>query len=248
MIGPLVMKSLVSAAKASLPVGVYASLKRHHRKLWWGRLRRVEPISRSFGLDRGQPIDRYYIEQFLDRHANDIRGNVLEFGDDHYTRQFGDNRVTHSDVIHVREGNPNATIVADLCRADHIPSNSFDCIICTQTLMFIYDVNAAMRTLHRILKPGGSLLATVAGISQICRADMEQWGDYWRFTPMALRRVVESQFAPQNVDVHGAGNVLAAVAFLHGLPLDELRTDELEHDDPDYPLIVTGRAVKQGDG
>ena len=34
-----------------------------------GSLRRTTPISSSFGFDRGQPIDRYYIEDFLRRHG-----------------------------------------------------------------------------------------------------------------------------------------------------------------------------------
>jgi hypothetical protein len=67
----------------------------------FGSLRRVTPISRQFGLDRGQAIDRYYIESFLARHATDIRGRVLEIGDDSYTRKFGDGCVTRSDVLHL---------------------------------------------------------------------------------------------------------------------------------------------------
>jgi hypothetical protein len=62
----------------------------------FGDLRRLTPISRSFGYDRGQPIDRYYIANFLGRHSGDIRGHVLEIGDDRYTRRFGGDRVTHS--------------------------------------------------------------------------------------------------------------------------------------------------------
>jgi hypothetical protein len=42
-------------------------------------------------------------------------------------------------VPHV-ERHPGATIVGDLTRADHIPSDSFDCVNLTQTLQFIYDV------------------------------------------------------------------------------------------------------------
>ena len=100
----------------------------------FGQLRRLTPISREFGYDRGLPIDRYYIEQFLSTNASDIRGRVLEMGDDSYTRKFGADRVQQADVLHVVEGNPRATIVADLTCADHVPSDIFDCIILTQTL------------------------------------------------------------------------------------------------------------------
>ena len=132
----------------------------------WGDLRRLEPISRDFGTDRGLPVDRYYIERFLSQNAGDVKGRVLEIGDRTYTVKYGEDRVTRSDVLHVKPGNPVATIVGDLTDAPHIPDDEFDAIILTQTLQFIYDARAAIGTLHRILKPGGVLLATVCGIHQ----------------------------------------------------------------------------------
>ena len=241
-------------AKRGLPERVRRRIRAMQRRLglwppvgWvrFGSLRRLQPISRKFGFDRGQCIDRYYIENFLAAHAADIRGHILEIGDDTYTRRFGGERVTRSDVLHVQEGNPKATIVADLASgADHIPSDTFDCIIFTQTLQCIYDVRAALRTLYRILKPGGVLLATFPGISQISRYDMDRWGDYWRFTTLSARRLFEEIFPPECVKVNAHGNVLAAIAFLHGLAAEELREDELDYHDPDYELLITVRAVK----
>ena len=67
----------------------------------FGHFRRLIPISKEWGFDRGLPIDRYYIERFLQRHAADIRGRVLEVGDNAYTRRFGGDRVTNSDVINL---------------------------------------------------------------------------------------------------------------------------------------------------
>lgn len=208
-------------------------------------LRRLTPISRDFGRDRGQSIDRYYIERFLAAHSRDIRGRILEMQNGVYTRQFGGDQVTQSDVLHAEEGNPLATIVADLSRADHIPSDIFDCIICTQTLLLIYDVRAAIRTLHRILKVGGVVLATVPGVShKICRYDMDRGGDYWRFTSLSIRRLFEEAFLPGNVEVRAHGNVLAAIAFLHGLAVEELTKEEIDFEDPDFEVSITLRAVK----
>ena len=155
----------------------------------FGSLRRLQPIGRIFGSEWGQCIDRYYIESFLAHHAADIYGHVLEVADHTYTRQFGGTRVQQSDVLHVAPQHPGATITADLTCADHLPSETFDCVIFTQTLQFIYDVRAALRTLYRILKPGGVLLATGNGISQIARWDMDHWGEYWRFTSLSARKL-----------------------------------------------------------
>ena len=207
----------------------------------FGDLRRLTPMSRAFGFDRGQPVDRHYIESFLRRHASDIRGRVLEVGDDSYTRRFGGKLVSRSDVLHVNDGNPHATIVADLAEGDAIPSAAFDCVILTQTLHLVYDVHAAVATLRRILAPHGACLITVPGISQI---DSGTWRDswYWAFTPASLRRVLTESFGT-SVDVHSFGNVLTASAFLYGLSASELTAEELAVGDASYPVIVAARVT-----
>jgi SAM-dependent methyltransferase len=212
----------------------------------FGGLRRLEPISRKFGTDRGQGIDRYYIERFLEANSGRIRGRVLEVGDTAYTRKFGGARVERSDVLHAVAGNPEATIVADLAAGEGIPSGAFDAVILTQTLQHIFDVREALRSVHRSLKPGGTLLATVPGISQISRYDMDRWGDFWRFTTLSLRRLAEQVFQPDRVAVRAHGNVLVAAAFLHGLAAQELEESELSRVDPDYELLITLEAVKEG--
>jgi SAM-dependent methyltransferase len=210
----------------------------------FGSLRRVKPISREFGLERGEPVDRYYIEKFLDRHAADIHGRVLEIGDDRYTKQYGGAKVAHSDVLNLTPHDPASTIVADLANADSVPSGAFDCLIVTQTLQFIYDLGTAVSHLHRILKTGGVLLATVPGISQISRYDMDRWGDFWRFTTLSARRLFQDRFLEANLTVEAYGNVLAAIAFLEGLASRELTREELDHRDADYEVLISVRAVK----
>jgi SAM-dependent methyltransferase len=212
----------------------------------FGSLRRVTPLSRAFGYDRGRPVDRYYIERFLSANGSDIHGHVLEIADDAYTRRFGGDRVIKSDVLHVREGQPQATIVADLACADHIPADSFDCVILTQTLQFIYDVPAALRTVRRILRPGGVVLATLPGISS--RYDMECWGCFWGFTSLSARRLFEAVFPATATRTEAHGNVLAAAALLYGIAAEELEPGELSSFDPDYEVIITVRAVKPADG
>ena len=208
----------------------------------FGSLRRTRSISNSFGVDRGQPIDRYYIENFLAHHASDIQGRVLEIEDNSYTLKYGGSRVKTSDVLHVQEGHPQATIVADLTRAEHIPSDAFDCIIFTQTLSHIYDVRSAILTLYRILKPGGILLATFPGIT---RLHYPEWGDwYWAFTTQSAPRLFEEAFPAENIRTEAHGNVLAAISFLHGLASEELSQEELDYHDPNYELLIILRAVK----
>jgi SAM-dependent methyltransferase len=214
-----------------------------------GSLRRTTPISNSFGFDRGQPIDRYYIEDFLRRHGEAlgvIRGRVLEIQEPLYAQQFGDEpRIERIDVLDVDPGNPYATVVADLTDAPDLASNAFDCIICTQTLLLIYDVQAAVATLHRILKPGGTALVTVPGISQICHPpNGHSLGDYWRFTTMSAQKLFDENFHPADITVEVYGSVLSAAAFLYGLAAEDLTPAELEVRDPEYQLIIGVKATK----
>jgi len=248
-----IKSTAMSIARHILPSGVRRWLKaqtagsEYIPPVGWvrfGSFRRVEPFSREWGTDRGLPIDRYYIEKFLSEHARDISGHVLEIGDGRYTRKFGSNRVMRSDVLHVK-GGPQATIVADLTSDDEIASERFDCIICAQTLPFIYDLRAAIRTLHRILKPGGVLLVTLpGGFHPISRFDMDRWGDYWRFTSLSARLMFEEMFG-KDTQLNAYGNVLAATAFINGLAVQDLRLEELDYRDTDYEVTITVRAVKR---
>jgi SAM-dependent methyltransferase len=209
----------------------------------FGDLRRTHPVSSRFGFDRGLPVDRFYIEGFLARHAATICGRVLEFGDDSYTRRFGGSAVIQRDVLDVSSDNGQATLIGDLSDAPHLPSGVFDCIICTQTLHLIFELHAAVATLHRLLRPGGVLLATAPGIGQI---GSDRWATTWcwGFTPLSATRLLSQRFPEANIEVTSMGNVLAAVAFLHGLAADELDASELAVQDPAYPLVVLMRATK----
>ncbi|MGA2819240.1 MAG: methyltransferase [Anaerolineales bacterium] len=210
----------------------------------WGSLGRLQPINRSFGFTRGKPIDRFYLEAFLAEHAEDIKGRVLEMGDPGYTQRYGGEMVSRSDVLHPVTGNRYATMVGRLDTGEGLEWGVYDCLVVTQTLHCIFDIRTAVTNLSKLLKVGGVVLASVPGISQISRYDADRWGDYWRLTPQATLDLFESCFAPANIEVRPYGNVLAAVAFLHGLVVADLPRGALEKQDPDYPLLICVRAVK----
>ena len=236
--------------KKSITSPVHAVLRRIRRlglhcRLGGRSFNSLRPASRVFGGDRGGIIDRYYIEAFLGKCAGDIKGRVLEVADNAYTLKFGGENVINSDILHLT-GSPEATIVGDLSTGAGIPQGAFDCMILTQTLHVIYDVHAAVRNAYSALKPGGVLLATLPGISQISRYDMDCWGDYWRFTDASVKRLFGDVFGAENIAVEVYGNVLTSCAFLHGLTVQELKKEELEYHDPDYQLLITVRAIKKG--
>lgn len=207
----------------------------------FGDFRRLEPFSREYGFDRGLPIDRYYIEKFLAAHAASITGRVLEIGERLYTEKFG-RGVTQSDMLHV-DSVEGATYVDDLTEGASVPSNLYDCLIITQTLHLIFDMPAAVRTMYRVLKPGGVLLCTVPGITQVADSDWnETW--YWSLTRKAAVKLFGLTFPPGAVAIDTHGNVLAAVSFLQGLAAAELAPHELDAHDEEYPVTVAIAARK----
>lgn len=209
----------------------------------FGDLGRLTPISDDWGFDRGTPVDRHYIEEFLGAHASDVRGDVLEIGDDTYTRRFGGSRVRKVDVLHA-EGGRGVTMVGDLTRANEFERDRFDCVILTQTLQFVADPSAAVETVGRILRPGGVCLATFSGITKVSRDDMDRWGQYFSLTSRAARELFGRHFSPDGVAVDAVGNVLTATAFLYGIAAEELPGEALVRHDPDFELLVRVRAEK----
>lgn len=219
-----------------------ARLRRRLGRVSFGSLGSTAPFADAWGYDRGTPVDRWYIERFLERYCDDVTGRVLEVKDSGYTDRFG-HAVTQSAVLDIDVRNRLATHVADLARADSLPSDSFDCFLLTQTLQYVFDVRGALAHACRILSPGGVLLATLPVASRI--TDPPQT-DYWRFTPLGVVRLLEDVFGAGAATVTGHGNVLAQVAFLEGLAAEDLPVADLEVDDERFPLVVCARAVRRG--
>lgn len=243
-----------SLARAVLPMGLRNGIGRllHYKVLpplrWhcFALGRRSSPYSHDFAFDRGKPIDRYYIEKFLDKYSHEIKGRVLEIADDAYTRVYGGDKVTHGDILHSPDGSPTpkVTILDDLRSGEHLQDNYYDCLIVTQTLLFIYELDDTIRTMHRCLKPGGVLLLTLPGISQIIRGDAQVWGHYWCFTRLSTMRLLAEQFPEEQVKVQTYGNALSACGFLMGLATEEMSRKSLEAYDENYPLIIGACARK----
>jgi SAM-dependent methyltransferase len=229
---PSVFRRLLGAGDADYPPG---SVK-------WGSLRRTTPFNRSWGYERGTPIDRVYIEEFLARHAADVRGACLEILNADYTNRFGGARVTSSDVLDINPANSAATIVADLGEPDSLPAERFDCAIFTQTLHLIPDMGAALANIWRALSPGGVLLLTVPAVGRH-EARKGFHRDRWRVTNTGLEWLLTG-LSDARSEVTSYGNVLSCAAFLYGVAAEELRPEELATFDREFPLVVAARVLK----
>ncbi len=200
-------------------------------------LKRTGPVSRSFGFDRGTPVDRHYIDGFLAGKKDLIRGRVLEVAEARYAGRFGSGAVAGIDVLHI-EKKEGATITGDLASPETLPQAVADCFICTQTLHCIFDVKAAVLGAHKMLRPGGVILATLPGISQISRYDMDRWGDYWRFTSASAQKLFSPIFKG-GLEIEVFGNCLSACAMLQGVAVEDLPDKKaLDDVDRDYEVII----------
>jgi SAM-dependent methyltransferase len=210
----------------------------------WGSLRRTEPLSSYYGFDRGLPVDRFYIEGFLARNAEDVRGRVLEVHDANYTRRFGADRIDDSEVLDIDETNPEATLIADLAEPGSLPAGRFDCVILTQTLQYPKSPEAALRNVWESLAPRGTALITVPCLARI---DPDHPAiDRWRFTALGLQTLLARACPGAELEVTVHGNVLVGVAFLMGMAAEDLNQSELEHEDDRFPLVVCARVRKPG--
>lgn len=240
------MSSLIKSLVKKLPLSSSQrkALRRWLKPSWIYFLSQsTDPVGNYYGFDRGTPIDRYYIENFLVKNKQDIHGHCLEILNNHYTKKFGESRVTKSDILDIDPGNHDATIIDDLRKLTTVSDNTYDCIILTQVLQFIDNAEAAVAECHRILKPGGVILATLPALSRIdCISGTE--GDFWRFTTAGALYLFKKHFAVDKLFVASQGNARIGINFYAGLAREETPEKVFVQNDPNFPLIVTVRAIK----
>jgi hypothetical protein len=200
----------------------------------WGNLRRVTPFSATFGFDRGTPIDRYYVDAFMSGQRPAITGRVLEIQTNGYTTRFGVD-VIASHTLDIRaEFSP--TYLCDLALAGGVvPTASYDCFLLPNTLPFIRDLEPALHQARRIVRPGGTILATVPCLVPLT-GDV---ADYWRLSADGWRVLAARVWPGCHIEVTAYGNVLTAAAAMYGITVEELTPAELDADDPRYPVLVT---------
>jgi SAM-dependent methyltransferase len=192
-----------------------------------------------FGFLRGKDYTsgRYYVEDFLNRHAAECRGRFLEFGDPYYRRLFDQAHIQQYDVFDVTPG-PAVTIVSDIQDCPDVADNTYDVIVCTQVLEHVANPFRAAAELWRILKPGGRLLLTVPAAYPYHGVPR----DYWRFSRDSLLLLFGEGF--HDVAITAYGNRLIVVAAYWFWMRDHLPRRALMWADPDCPTILALYARK----
>ena len=114
---------------------------------------------------------------------NVCRGRVLDAGCGRkpYKSLFKN----YTEWIGIDKLNPLADVIGDVTKLP-FKDETFDTILCTQTLQYVEEPGVAIKEFNRVLKMGGHLILTVPFL----------WsggghGDLWRFTVGGLRFLVE---------------------------------------------------------
>ena len=142
--------------------------------------------------------DRELIHCFVQKHAHLFTGRLLDIGGQNgrrYKKLF-----THVEEYTVLD--PDETAHPDIvAKAEEIPlpSASVDGILCTEVLMYIFDLPRALKEMARVLKPDGQFMGTVSFMGPLCHEPY----DYWRLTPYSLQNLFEPYFKDIRIERRG---------------------------------------------
>ena len=212
------------------------------------QFRRLQPL--GHGRQRGISIVHYYWHKYLLAHQKDIRGNVLEIGSTETIRRFGGIALTCAEGIDLSPHSPEITVVADLSRADHVPSDRYDCFVNQFTMHLIFDAEAALFHAIRILKPGGVLLINFSCVDYYFPRGLdmgtgEPFFLYRWYTPIQVENFFRSlNLRLEDYSLRIYGNLFTRIAYQMNMPAEELTRRELEYADAGHPLLICARVVK----
>ncbi len=212
------------------------------------QLRRLQPF--GHGRQYGTPIVRYYWEKYLQEYRADIRGIALEIGSTDTIRRFGGMAVSCAEAIDLSPHSPDVTVVTDLSRADHVPTERYDCFVNQFTMHLIYDAQAALYHSLRILKPGGVLLINFSCVDYYFPRGLDMGTGapmfvYRWFTPIEVENMLRRlDLQPKDYTLGIYGNLFTRIAYQMNMPAEELTKRELEYADSGHPLLICARVVK----
>jgi SAM-dependent methyltransferase len=178
---------------------------------WPGRERR-EPSRRSPTFAVRAPLAAW-----LRAEGEQARGKrVLDAGcgDKPYYPFFSERA---SEYVGVDASHPAADLHAPLERLP-VEDASFDIVLCTQVIEHADDPAQVVRELHRVVKPGGRVLASTHGV-QLYHPDPV---DLWRWTHEGLRRLFAENAEWSSLTVAPSAGTAACVVMIVGLYVDLL--------------------------
>jgi SAM-dependent methyltransferase len=195
----------------------------------WGDLRRPQPLCQFFGFTRGTPVDRYYLNRFIESIRQDVYGLTLEIGGEKQNRElYGFKHAIEYRVLDLPGLSDD--ISGNVSNPRILAENTFDSIVMFNVLEHCEQPQLVADNIHRWLKPGGTAYVLVPAAQKIHPAP----GDYWRPLPQGLQSLFKS-FNKRETRTYG--NITSVIANFHGIAAEELTREELDFNHPDYPVV-----------
>ena len=196
-----------------------------------------EEIGSDWGYRRGTPVGRVYIDMFLNKYRECIRGDIMEVAETTYSERFCQkNDTTSFTAIHVEK--KEGCRQANLETGEGFYKEEFDTMIITQTLAYIYNLNEVINTIYRSLKQGGHCFVTVTDIGHMGSIETEKYGAFWGFHRAGIAKLFTEVFGENNVMIESYGNLKTVVAQLYGICAEDLDKKIINKKDDRYPMII----------
>ncbi len=151
----------------------------------------------------------YLMEKRLRTGISDhIRGRLLDIGSgDQPYGQLLAAVVTRYDSVDVGKKHPGQTYVASASDMSVIPADTYDSALCLSVLEHVANPWQALQEIHRVLKPGGTLILTVPHLSRL----HEEPHDYFRFTHHGLKAMCDDA-GFEIIELEKNGGLLSFIA------------------------------------
>ena len=203
----------------------------------WGDFKRFTPFCPDFGLTRGTPIDRVYLDKFIAKIASTVTGSALEIGglSDNKTL-YGFHACTEYHGLDLKEA-PGVSYVGDAHDTALFDAGSFESILLFNVLEHCYAPQKVIDNIFCWLKPGGKCFLMVPNAQRV----HDYPADYWRPLPDGIKYLFREY---KEMQLYVYGNPVTLMASMMGVAAEELASNEIDPHHPEYPVVTCVVATK----
>jgi SAM-dependent methyltransferase len=194
----------------------------------FGDFKRQQPFCPQFGNLRGSPVDRYYLEKFIEEIRSEVKGITLEIGGNEANQeQYKFSNAKFYLTMDLQ--GEDLDIVGDAHDPQAVDEASLDTVVLFNVLEHCERPWQVVDNIYRWLKPDGQVFCMVPNAQRVHRVPQ----DYWRIFPDALNSLF-GRFPRRKLYVYG--NPLTTLAAYYGIAAEEFSREELDYYHENYPV------------
>lgn len=202
----------------------------------FGDFRGQLPFCPQFGSLRGTPIDRYYLDKFIAEIREEVVGNTLEIGGKKDNRLlYGVNKA--APYLTMDLAGKGLDIIGDAHDISAVEKGSLDSVIIFNVLEHCQRPWVVVDNIYEWLKDNGQVFCMVPNAQRVHNFPK----DYWRIFPDAIDSLF-ARFPHRKLYIYG--NPLTTIASYMGVAAEELKAEELDAAQENYPVASCIHARK----